>query len=300
MISFTLRFVAITRFWKDTQTFLPVSFSYLVALADIAVEPFALCKEFSLFEEHLDHNGRVDCVAVGGIEDGRFSAFVIQRGLRGVFYLNDVRILPERCGSHGFYDIAAEIGEHIERVDRLIHKNAAALGCPCAAPAAFCVVCAGALPRNDAARAEECAHLARFDDLFYFEIRGDNAVLEGYADFSAGLFFCFQNFKAFLVTECCRLFKINVSPVAHSVNRHRLVQIMRRADVHDVGLYFFKQFFVIRIGANRIGNGCFCLFNPFWFYITDGFDFSEIVFQNGINMHDGNTAEADYSNFFQG
>ena len=43
--------------------------------------------------------------------------------------------------------------------------------------------------------------------------------------------------------------------------------------MHDVGLYFFKQFFVIRIGANRIRNGLFCFFDPFGFYITDGFNF---------------------------
>ena len=86
-------------------------------------------------------------------------------------------------------DLAAEIVEHVERVDRLVHENAAAFGGKTASPGAFSVIRARTVPGHERTRTQKGAKLAGIDDGFGGEIGRDHAVLEGNADMTAGLFF---------------------------------------------------------------------------------------------------------------
>lgn len=94
--------------------------------------------------------------------------------------------------SQGVVNLAAEIVEHIERVDRLVHENTAAFGGKTASPRAFGVICARTVPGHERTRTQKGAKLTGIDDGFGGEIGRNHAVLEGNADVPAGLFSTFK------------------------------------------------------------------------------------------------------------
>ena len=152
-----------------------------------------------------------------------------------------------------------EIAEHIHGVDSLVYDNAAAFLVPCALPVTAGVVLIASVPCDGELCGLDLAEFAAVKQVFDKNGSGVVTVLENASECDVVSLCGVDHCLCVLQFDGHGLFGQNVDAALFAVDSDDRMEIVREAEMNDVGLFLVDHFLIVKIIlATELFGFCLC------------------------------------------